>query len=190
MEEVAQYLNSCDLNAFKGGLTAALALLLQGNASPSSDDEQHIGDAIAQLLVEGVRRGFNSSEMLDFLSATTLQSKMIDVIVEAYTANLNELVAALVTPAEAMQSFEPALVGVRWTSGHCLGNRLVDPPHRSLPYITVAFETLNPSTGRPETVSMTCSTEEAQDLLSKLKGALHEAELISGAKLDSKKKGP
>ena len=69
------------------------------------------------------------------------------------------------------------LTGLRWTMGHELGNRMLDPPERSAPILSLEFVTANGSTHK-----LQVTQEQAQDLLAGFRGMTKEAERLQGAK--------
>lgn len=193
MEELFQVINQEGSKKTIADAVATTTSALSNNnnnTAPAEGGEEvntRLNDAVSQVVVDALRRGFAGPDLAEFLSTTSLESAKAEALVAAYNdvalPELGELIQNNSTSGGgAASSSTQQLVGLRWESGHCLGDRTVDPPSRSLPFITLNLDTVGPDGNpTPGGVPLVCSAEQATDLLAKLKEALHEAQVASGA---------
>lgn len=174
-------LNSASVDDIAAAVTAAVHFLAAPSTAPPLPST--LGCHVLSIATEAHRRRDPTGTLLaDALSATTLSVDRCDAFVAAYQAAVAKAGPAL--ESRRPIPLFPQLHGVEWEFGHTLGDRSVELPLRSVPYLKVALKT---SEGRkvdggafPAHVgteeAFTCSLEQAQVLLQSLQSALQEAE--------------
>eukprot|EP00758_Cryptobia_borreli_P007833 Tbor_TRINITY_DN5333_c0_g6::TRINITY_DN5333_c0_g6_i2::g.4767::m.4767 len=135
----------------------------------------------------------HNSAFADFLLHTTmLSSDQIDVLSCGYDAipsfKCSDGVTAGALVADNRESQQqqlvdgpyPRLTGLKWAVSHKLGNRTVDPPERSVPSVTLDFQTSTTSTVADinNRIRFNLSQEEAHDMLAQFRDLVKESERI------------
>ena len=182
-EAALQLINSSDVGSVKAASSAAIQYLLGNEAATDGALDTHVVDAVLAVYVPAIRKTLSANELNDQL-ASLLEARRADALIEAYTGSADQLLS--LTQDRSIPGVQ-RLSGVVWSSGHCLGDRTIDPPSRSLPYIKLGIKAEG-ADGTQRTIPLVCSSEQAQDLLAKLKEALHEAEVMSGASAPKKRR--
>eukprot|EP00744_Colponema_vietnamica_P031274 GILI01049570.1.p1 GENE.GILI01049570.1~~GILI01049570.1.p1 ORF type:complete len:192 (-),score=24.47 GILI01049570.1:63-638(-) len=160
----------------------AMNLLNSAGYTPEKGAEAHLdaATAVAMLFSHALRFQLDSTLFVELLSGTVLASDRADTLAGTYS----KLVAG-----EGFQSITyqqraaqqklldgplKRVTSLRWTVGHMLGNRALDPPERSVPVFHFIFTTADGAE-----VPITATQEQAQELLVTFKDMVKEAERLS-----------
>lgn len=179
----------CDTPPCNDAIGAAAATVLSAEV-PKGVDPTDVASAAhgaaAALFAHCLRlRIDQEATFVDLLTGSTvLASDRVDFLWGIYKSHILDTDAYRQGVAEerARQEQEdlndgpmPRLTGLRWRMGHELGNRMMDPPERSAPTLTIEFVTAD-----GKAVKLHVTQEQAQDLLSGFRTMTKEAERLQG----------
>ena len=155
----------------------------QGKAKAAAPvDHFRALDAVAMLFSTSIRQQWSDAQFAEWLSGSAINSEKAALLARALADGLASSKGStrdqLLRDSAFSNGFLPRLTGAQWTSGHALGDRTVRPPGRSRPAFEFAFKTEEEG-GASSDFVLSCTAEQAQDLLSILKDAEKEAERVA-----------
>lgn len=190
--KVVQALNGTSTAALETAASTILATLT-GKASASqsaaaqSEDITSAGfDGLCMVLAVAVQHRLAPATFQEQLSSGSLRSDVVRTIVESYTLSFggDGPTASQRSNAAAAKSvledgFLPRITGVSWNLGHALGDRMLDPPSRSLPTFDLSIATYDQLHDTEQTLRIALPAERLSDFHNTVREMLREAEQVA-----------
>ncbi|XP_012276828.1 COMM domain-containing protein 3 [Orussus abietinus] len=126
---------------------------------------------ITSLLVEAARHNCNDTELSDFLSASNIEGPKAERIRSFYTTHLNGIKEKL----ERIGHGLPHVVDVDWRLDYCIKSDTESSIGVPIYHIQLSTE----KQGELRHVKFTCTPQELQELVYKLKDAVRRVEKVA-----------
>lgn len=194
LSRVIQTLNQTDAAALRAAADATLRYLLDMQQPLHGEHEPSVVDAVSLLVAPAWQQRLTADAFEDLLSSTTsLRSDALRTVADAYRTAFSD---SLLKQRSAHDDddgasclfddgYFPRLTGASWSLQHALGDRMRDPPTRSLPQFTLRLDVDADSAGSstegerlPQNVTMMVPAERLDDLYGTLRDMLKEAERV------------
>ncbi|OXU28413.1 hypothetical protein TSAR_011333 [Trichomalopsis sarcophagae] len=128
---------------------------------------------ITKLLIETARHDTSSEELSSLLRCTTLSKTYIDRFCEFYCNHKDQLQESL----ESIGNSLPHIIDVDWRLDYCIKSSINSPA--GVPIYNVSLSTIKH--GNIENVKFTCTVQQLQDLVYKLKDAARHTEKLTNS---------
>lgn len=186
--KVVQALNATPAAALESAAGAILATLTGKASAAQSASAQ--GDAITSAGFDGlcmvlalaVQHRLLPVVLQEQLSIGSLRSDVVRTVVQAYTTSMkDDSVGSSIVAAKAVleDGFLPRITGVSWNLGHALGDRMLDPPSRSLPSFDLSVASYDHTHDTEETLRISVPAERLSDFHNTVREMLREAEHVA-----------
>jgi hypothetical protein len=188
--KVVQALNGTPTAALEAAASTVLATLTgrssaAQSASAQGDELTSAGfDGLCMVLAIAVQHRLAPSAFQEQLSSGSLRSDVVRTIVQSYTLSFDEASAAQRSNTAAAKAvledgFLPRITGVSWNLGHALGDRMLDPPSRSLPAFDFSIATYDQLHDTEDTLRIALPAERLSDFHNTVREMLREAEQVA-----------
>eukprot|EP00250_Pteridium_aquilinum_P005926 c15942_g1_i1 orf=499-1098(-) len=131
--------------------------------------------ALVCLFLEAAKNDLSISQLSAFLTTDCgLQDGVVEALCSAFHHHKPDLSRSLSLTAN--HTYLPRLQGVDWNLHYCISSSQ-DRAHREFLY-NVRFKTLDSVSGKEDGLEVTCSLEDLQDLVSRLRDACKSVERV------------
>ncbi|XP_016837723.1 COMM domain-containing protein 3 isoform X2 [Nasonia vitripennis] len=128
---------------------------------------------ITKLLIETARHDTSSEELSSLLRCTTLSKTYIDRFCKFYGNHKEQLQESL----ESIGNSLPHIIDVDWRLDYCIKSSINSPA--GVPIYNVSLSTIKH--GNIENVKFTCTVQQLQELVYKLKDAARHTEKLTNS---------